>query len=92
VRPIQQALPGALAEIMRAAPLSAGKVDFAWRAAVGSAVERVTAVRLEGRVLLVEATSTAWAREVIRSSPVILARLQTLLGKETVAAITVREP
>ena len=92
MRPIQQALPGALAEIMRAAPLSAGKGDFAWRAAVGSAVERVTAVRLEGRVLLVEATSTAWDREVIRSSPVILARLQTLLGKETVAAITVREP
>ncbi len=85
-------MPGALAEIMRAAPLSAGKVDFAWRAAVGCAVERVTAVRLEGRVLLVEATSTAWAREVIRSSPVILARLQTLLGKDTVATITVREP
>jgi len=91
VRPIQQALPGALAEIMRAAPLSAGKVDFAWRAAVGSAVERVTAVRLEGRVLLVEATSAAWAREVVRSSPIILARLQTLLGGETVATITVRE-
>lgn len=84
-------MPGALAEIMRAAPLSAGKVDFAWRAAVGSAVERVTAVRLEGRVLLVEATSAAWAREVVRSSPIILARLQTLLGGETVATITVRE-
>jgi hypothetical protein len=84
-------LPGALAEIMRAAPLSAGKVDFAWRAAVGSAVERVTAVRLEGRVLLVEATSAAWAREVVRSSPIILARLQTLLGRDTVATITVRE-
>jgi predicted nucleic acid-binding Zn ribbon protein len=84
-------LPGALVEIMRAAPLSAGKVDLAWRAAVGSAVERVTAVRLEGRVLLVEAASPAWAREVLRASPVILARLQTLLGKDTIASLTVRE-
>jgi predicted nucleic acid-binding Zn ribbon protein len=91
VRPIQQVLPGALVEIMRAAPLSAGKVDLAWRAAVGSAVERVTAVRLEGRVLLVEAASPAWAREVLRASPVILARLQTLLGKDTIASLTVRE-
>jgi predicted nucleic acid-binding Zn ribbon protein len=84
-------MPGALAEIMRAAPLSAGKVDFAWRAAVGGAVGRVTAVRLEGRVLLVEAISTAWAREVRRCSPVILARLQSLLGTDTVATLTVRE-
>jgi predicted nucleic acid-binding Zn ribbon protein len=84
-------MPGALAEIMRAAPLSAGKVDFAWRAAVGGAVGRVTAVRLEGHVLLVEATSTAWAREVRRCSPVILARLQSLLGQDTVATLTVRE-
>ena len=85
-------MPGALVEIMRAAPLSGGKVNFAWRSAVGSAVERVTSVRLEGRVLLVEAVNAAWAREVIRSSPVIIARLQTLLGQDTVAAITVREP
>jgi predicted nucleic acid-binding Zn ribbon protein len=91
VRPIQQAMPGALAELMRGTPLSAGKIDFAWRVAVGSAVERVTSVRLEGRVLFVDVTSTAWAREVSRSSPVILARLQTLIGKETIASITVRE-
>jgi predicted nucleic acid-binding Zn ribbon protein len=85
-------MPGALAELMRGAPLSTGKVGFAWRAAVGPAVERATSVRLEGGVLLVDATSGAWAREVIRSSPVILARLQTLLGREAVASISVREP
>ena len=85
-------MPGALAELLRGAPLSDGKVNFAWRAAVGSAVERVTAVRLDGRVLLVEAATSQWAREITRSSGVILTRLQTLLGHDAVERIAVREP
>jgi predicted nucleic acid-binding Zn ribbon protein len=89
---MQQTLPGALAELLRGAPLSPGKVGFAWRAAVGPAVGKVTTVHLEGRQLLVDAASITWAREVERSTPVILTRLQTLLGKETVTSITVREP
>ena len=85
-------MPGALVELLRSAPLSQGKVGFAWLAAVGPAVQKVTAVHLEGRVLLVDAASTAWAREVTRSSPVILKRLRTLLGQETLTSISVREP
>ena len=85
-------MPGALVELLRSAPVSPGKVGFAWRAAVGAQVEKVTSVRLEGRVLLVDAASIAWAREVARSSPVILMRLQTLLGKDTLTSISVREP
>ena len=92
VRPIQQAMPGALSDMLRAAPLSAGKVDFAWRAAVGAAFAKVTAVRLEGRVLIVDAETKAWAREVTRSMPILLVRLQTLLGKDAVTNISVRQP
>lgn len=84
-------MPGALVEILRDAPLSQGKVGFAWRAAVGPALGKVTSVHLEGKVLLVDAASKAWAREVTRSSPVILKRLQTLLGKDTLSSITARE-
>jgi hypothetical protein len=91
VRSIQQTLPGALAELLHAAPLSQGKVGFAWRAAVGAAVGKVTAVRLEGRELLVDAATTAWAREVDRSAPVILMRLRTLLGDDAPTSISVRE-
>jgi hypothetical protein len=80
MRPLTHALPGALTEILRAAPLSDGKVTFAWRAAVGPALERVTAVKLDGRVLLVETASAQWSREVMRSSPVILKRLHQFLG------------
>jgi predicted nucleic acid-binding Zn ribbon protein len=91
VRPLTSALPGALTELLRGAPLSPGKVSFAWRAAVGPAVERETSVRLEGGTLIVDAASKQWAREVRRSSSIILTRLQRFLGADTVSAISVRE-
>jgi hypothetical protein len=90
VRPIQQAMPGALVELLRDAPLSPGKVTFAWRAAVGPAFDKVTSVRLEHGVLIVDAETRAWAYEVGRSKPIVLSRLQTLLGKTVVTDITVR--
>ena len=90
VRPIAHAIPGALVELLRGAPLSPGKVSFAWRAAVGTAMERVTTVRLDDRTLVVDATTAQWAREVSRSSAVILTRVQTLLGPDAVHSISVR--
>ena len=90
MRPLTHALPGALALLLRDAPLSDGKVGFAWRAAVGPALERATKVKLEHKILIVETTSLQWSREVTRSSPVILKRLQTLLGAEAVERIEVR--
>ena len=90
MRPLTHALPGALTEILRAAPLSDGKVSFAWGAAVGPALERVTAVKLEGRVLLVDTQSPQWSREIMRSSSVILRRLQAFLGPDIVEKIEVR--
>jgi hypothetical protein len=88
---IGRALPGALSELLRNAPLSPGKVEFAWKAAVGGALERATEVKLEDGILLVEATSRQWGREVMRSSPVILRRLQRLLGPDVVRAIRLRD-
>jgi predicted nucleic acid-binding Zn ribbon protein len=90
MRPLAHAVPGALIELLRGAPLSDGKVTFAWNAAVGPALERVTAVKLERGVLLVDAASAQWSREIQRSSGVILARLQALLGKDTVRKLEVR--
>jgi predicted nucleic acid-binding Zn ribbon protein len=83
-------VPAALMELLRMAPLSDGKVAFAWRAVVGPALERATVVKLDGHVLIVETSSAQWSREVSRSSPMILARLQTFLGKDTVTSISVR--
>ena len=90
MQPLSDALPRVLAEVLRQSPNSPAKVDFAWKAAVGPAVGRVTAVRLEGTVLLVESSTSAWTREVRRSSHVILKRMQTLLGPNIVTEISIR--
>lgn len=91
MRPLTHALPGAIAELLRDVPVSKGKVEFAWRVAVGTSLERVTSVQLDGGLLLVLAEDTHWAREITRSSGVILARLRTLLGQDAVNRIVVRE-
>lgn len=87
---LKQAMPRAIAEVVRRAPLSPGKVDFAWGIAVGPAVQHNTAIRLEGGLLLIDAASQQWADEVRRSSRVIVARLQTLLGDAAVTRLEVR--
>ena len=91
MQPLSSALPGALAELLRGAPLSPGKVAFAWRAAVGPALERETSVRLEGGTLIVDAATRQWASEVRRASSTILRRMDTLLGPDTVKELQVRE-
>jgi hypothetical protein len=90
MQPLAHAVPGAIAALLRNAPLSPGKVGFAWRAAVGPALDRATAVRFEAPVLIVDAQSRQWSREIHRSSPVILARLAALLGPGVVERLEVR--
>jgi predicted nucleic acid-binding Zn ribbon protein len=90
MRQIGDAVPGAIASLLRDTPMSPGKMDFAWRTAVGTAFGKVTSVRLDGSVLFVDAATTHWAREVGRSSPVILRRLRALLGENVVTSLTVR--
>ena len=82
-------MPGALAAILRKAPLTPEKVAFAWRTAVGPAVDRVTTIELKGRVLHVHARDAAWQREVERSAGLIRARLDALLGEGLVRGIDV---
>lgn len=89
--PLSHMVPAALAILLSTAPLSDGKVEFVWRTVVGPAIERATRVKLDRGVLIVETTSAQWAREVRRSSAMILRRLQDFLGRDTVTSISVRE-
>jgi predicted nucleic acid-binding Zn ribbon protein len=83
-----QVIPSVLAEVIRKAPLCPEKVDFAWGHAVGPGLQRMTAVRLDDKgVLHVTAADAHWAREVRRASPLILKRLETMLGVGTVQTI-----
>ncbi len=90
MQPLNDAARGALQSLLRETPLSPGKVRFAWTAVVGPAVERATTVRLEGDTLVVEASSAQWAREVSRSTPVIVRRLKGLLGNDVIRALRIR--
>ena len=90
MHPISHVVPAALMELLRTVPLSEGKVTFAWKASVGPALERATSVRLEGTTLIVDALGAQWTREIRRSTPIILSRLKTLLGDQTVQSVEVR--
>ena len=82
-------MPDALAEILRKAPLNDEKIAFAWRAAVGAAMDRGTTVSLNRGLLRVRVKDPAWRREVERSEILIRARINALLGGGTVRAIDV---
>ena len=87
--PGHQLLPAALAEILRKAPLSDEKVAFAWRTAVGPAVDKATSVELRDRVLHVRVRDAAWQREVEHAAGVIRTRLATMLGESVIREIRV---
>jgi hypothetical protein len=82
-------MPDALADVLRRAPLTPEKVAFSWRTAVGSAVDKVTAVELRDGVLYVRARDAAWQREIGRSAALIRSRLDSLLGERVVRRIEV---
>jgi predicted nucleic acid-binding Zn ribbon protein len=93
MEPIQSLLSAAVARMVRPAPLSVEKVLFAWRVSVGTAVARVTRVRLTGdRVLEVELDDGRFGDELSRSAPVILRKVQDLLGADAVDRVAIRRP
>jgi len=88
--PVQHVMHGALAEILRKAPLTPEKVAFAWRSVVGQAVDKVTTVELHNGILRVHARDATWQREVERSAGLIRSRLNAVLG-EVVRSIVVTQ-
>ena len=85
---VDKVIPAVLAGVVRKAPLSDEKVTFAWNAAVGPVIQRATSVRLDAHgVLHVTAADPNWSREIRRSSKLIIGRLATMLGPDTVQKI-----
>ncbi len=90
MEPLHEFLPAAVASLVHDAPLSPGKVAFAWRAAVGPAIDRATGVSLGADgVLEVCVSDQHWRREVKRSAPVVLERLAAMLGAGTVTRLAI---
>jgi hypothetical protein len=71
--------------------MSQGKLDVAWRIAVGDALGRASRVRLlPDGAIEVQSADQRWHLELRRSSDVILARLKTLLGADSVRCLSIR--
>jgi len=87
--PLQQVMPAALASVLRQAPLTPEKVAFAWRTAVGAAVDRASVVELRGATLVVRVKGDEWRPEILRSSALIRARLELVLGPGIVTRLDV---
>ena len=85
--PVQRFMPEALAAVLRLAPLTPEKVAFAWRTAVGPALDRATGVELHGSTLTVVVKTDEWRHEIARSLPLIRSRLNHVLGDGIVARI-----
>jgi predicted nucleic acid-binding Zn ribbon protein len=85
--PIQKLTTGALAEMIRRQPASKEKTRFVWQMAVGPAIARVTTVELADGVLAVQCGDQRWMSEIARARPLILSRLQQLLGPDAVRRI-----
>jgi hypothetical protein len=87
---LQSLLPGAVRALLRQGPLSQEKLEFAWRLAVGAAIDRATRVTLAGETAVVVAVPDAgWRKEIRRSQADILSKLRALLGPEAVGELHV---
>jgi hypothetical protein len=81
-----------VADALRRQPVSRGKIEFAWRMAVGGTIFRATTIALlDDGTLRVAAASPHWRREVVRSITLIEERLKTYLGNDVVRRIVIPE-
>lgn len=91
MQPLNAALPGVVRNLLLRSPMSVEKFEFAWRLAVGPALERVARPVLhEDGTVEVFVVEAAWRREIKRSQAAILAKLQDLLSTSVVKALKVR--
>ena len=89
---VQGVLPGVLIELVRRQPMTAAKVDFAWRTSVGPAIARTSSVTLGERgALTIHVDDPHWRREIQHALPSLRARLERLLG-DALTSITVAAP
>jgi len=87
--PLQNFATGVLANVIKRQPPSPARTTFAWTVAVGPALARSATATLTGRVLTVRPRDPRWAKEVERAGATILARMQELLGRESVVRIEI---
>jgi len=90
-----ESLNNAAADVLRrmlaSQPTTPAKVAFAWRMAAGSALGRAgdPTFREDG-VLIVQTSSDAWRREMLRATPMLLSRVRELVGGDVVRKLVIK--
>jgi hypothetical protein len=84
--PLGQLVDRVVPALIARAPLTPEKIKFAWRTAVGPAIDRATEVRLVEHTLVIHGDAR-WLAEIDRSRDLILRRLTRLLGPGVVGAL-----
>ena len=79
----------AVRQLIADQPLTDKKVAFAWTLAAGPTLARASHVSWSDGVLRVEASTETWRRELARARPVLIKRIEELLGAGVVRTITV---
>jgi predicted nucleic acid-binding Zn ribbon protein len=79
----------AVRQLIADQPLTDKKVAFAWTLAAGPTLARASRVSWSDGVLRVEASTETWRRELARARPVLIKRIEELLGEGVVRTITV---
>jgi hypothetical protein len=78
-----------LAGMLERQPMSPGKLQFAWRAAVGPALARAATLEMHDGRITAHASSLQWKKEIDRAKPMIVERLRMLLGRDAVKKLEV---
>jgi hypothetical protein len=87
---LDQTAVRALQALLAGQPTTDAKVVFAWTIAAGPVLSRAATVRWsETGTLQVAARSDAWRQEVTRARPLIVRRMNELLGTELVRRIAI---
>jgi len=91
VEPLHATAGPALRTILDGQPTTPAKVTFAWQIAAGAALARATTCTWStDGTLTVRASNESWRREVRRARPLLVARLNSLLGAGVVDRLDIR--
>ena len=79
----------ALRILLEGQPASPAKVAFAWRMVAGAALARAAEPEWRDGVLVVRAKTDAWRRELRHARPILMSRLQALVGADVVRKLVI---
>jgi predicted nucleic acid-binding Zn ribbon protein len=86
---LQKTAHRAMRALLDGQPETPAKIAFAWRMAAGAALARGGDPEWRNGVLVVRARSDAWRRELRHAQPVLLPRLQELVGPTVIQRLVI---